>query len=67
MKTIAARPWSVAVPTFWVAQVKPRGRGDWGYTTDSAKAIHLSAYWRMRFAADCRAVGVQARFLEVPS
>jgi hypothetical protein len=67
MKTIAARPWSQAIPTFWVSDLKPRGfrKGDWGYTTDSSKAIHLTPYWRMRFAADCRAVGVEARFLDV--
>ena len=38
---------------------------DWGYHTDPKKAIPLSTYWQRRFAADCRRVGVTARFTPV--
>jgi hypothetical protein len=54
--------------TYWVSELKGdghlRGRADWGYTTDPAKAIPLSPYWQKRFAADCRHVGYEARFSE---
>ena len=63
MNAIAYRYWSKACPLFYVAQVKPRGRGDWGYTTHADKALSLSPYWQRRFAADCSAIGVQAQFL----
>lgn len=59
---IASRYWSKQVPVFYVANLKPRGKGDWGYTTDRKQAIPLSPYWAMRFAADCRAVGAVAQF-----
>lgn len=62
---IASRYWSKQYPAFYVANTKPR-RGDWGYTTDVNKAIHLSPYWCDRFAADCRAVGVVAQFFDWP-
>jgi hypothetical protein len=63
---IASRYWSIAVPVFYVAAVKPgvlkRGAvGDWEYTTAADKAIELTPYQFTRFAADCRAVGVTAR------
>ena len=61
---IASRYWSKAVPLFYVANLKGRV-GDWGYTTDYKKAIVLSPYWQRRFTADCRAVGVTARFTPV--
>ena len=61
---IASRPWSTGT-TFYVAS-KPGDDGvDWGYHTDPAKALPLSPYWQRRFAADCRRVGVTARFIAV--
>jgi len=62
MNAIACRPWSKSVPTFWVANVKGR-KGDWGYTTDSSKALPLTPAQQARFSSDCRAVGVAARFI----
>jgi hypothetical protein len=59
---IAYRYWSNTIPIFYVAGVKGRV-GDWEYTTDVNKAIHLTPGQRVRFAADCRAVGVTAQFL----
>ena len=63
-KTIAYRYWSPSCPLFYVESL--RGKvGDWGYTTSADKACGLSPYWQRRFASDCRAVGVEARFVEV--
>ena len=64
VNAIAYRYWSKACPLFYVAQVKPRGRGDWGYTTRASEALPLSPYWQKRFAADCNAVGTMAHFIE---
>lgn len=47
---------------FYVAELKGKV-GGWGYTSDPAKAITLSPYWQKRFAADCRAVGSEAKFI----
>lgn len=60
----AYRYWSKAIPRFHVESVKGE-RGDWGYTTDSSRAIPLTHAQQMRFAADCRAAGVTAFFLPV--
>lgn len=60
----AYRFWSKACPFFFVQSVKGRV-GDWGYTTDSKKAIPLTPAQQKRFAADCRAVGVVATFTPV--
>ena len=62
---IAWRFWSAQRPVFYVASIPGDGGKDWGYHTDQKKALPLSAYWQRRFAADCRRVGVDARFLEV--
>lgn len=62
--TIGYRYWSEKIPFFYIQDVKGR-KGDWGYTTDSKKAIGLSQFHQIRFASDCRAVGVVARFLEI--
>lgn len=58
---IASRYWSKRSPVLYVQDVKGRV-GDWGYTDDYRKALPLSLYWQRRFAADCRAVGVEAHF-----
>jgi len=62
MDAIACRPWNKAIPIFYVQNVKGR-KGDWGYTTDSSKALPLTPAQQSRFASDCRAVGVTARFI----
>lgn len=62
MRTTASRFWSKQLPVFYVSELKGK-IGDWGYTTDFKKAIHLSPYWTKRFNSDCRAVGVQAKFV----
>lgn len=59
---IAHRFWSKACPLFYVSDVKGR-KGDWGYTSDYRKALPLTPAQQARFAADCRAVGVIARFI----
>jgi len=59
----AYRIWNpVTHSIFYVAQLKCKV-GDWGYTTDPKQAINLTTYWQRRFAADCRHVGVEARFI----
>ena len=60
---IACRPWSKTCPFFFVQSVKGRV-GDWGYTTDSKKAIALTPQQQQRFAADCRAAGVTPTFIQ---
>lgn len=60
---IAWRYWNAQFPVFYVANIKGRV-GDWGYTTDVSKAIDLSSGQCARFAADCYAVGVEARFVQ---
>lgn len=64
MKTIAIRNRS-KLPPLYVEFIKGDGGADWGYTTDSANAINLTPYWQRRFAADCRYVGADCRFVEV--
>lgn len=64
MNAIAHRFWSKSRPCFYVESVKGR-KGDWGYTTDSKKAIPLTPAQQQRFAADCRAVGVTPTFTPV--
>lgn len=61
MHAIAHRFWSKSCPIFYVESVKGR-KGDWGYTTDSKKALPLTPAQQQRFAADCRAVGVTPTF-----
>lgn len=63
MKSIAYRFWSKNCPVYYVQNVKGR-KGDWGYTTELNKALLLTAGQQIRFAADCRAVGVNARFIQ---
>lgn len=65
MNAIASRPWSKAVPVFYVQTLKGRV-GDWGYTTSVKQAIPLTPHWQARFAADCRAVGVNPTFTPAP-
>lgn len=60
---IAYRYWSKTIPVFYVESVKGRV-GDWSYTTNAKRAIPLTPAQQTRFASDCRAVGVQAQFLE---
>jgi hypothetical protein len=62
MNAIAYRPWNKSIPVFYVENVKGR-KGDWGYTTDSRKALPLTPAQQARFASDCRAVGVTAQFI----
>jgi hypothetical protein len=59
---IAWRKWSKAVPIFYVSNLPGDGGKDWGYHTDPAKALPLSPYWQVRFAANCRACGSEAFF-----
>lgn len=61
MNAIASRPWSKSCPFFYVQNVKGK-TGDWGYTTDSKKAMPLTPAQQKRFAADCKAVGVTPTF-----
>ena len=65
MKTIASRFWSKNNPVFYVSETIGKV-GDWGYTTDVTKAIHLNKYWQKRFNADCNRVKVNAKFIELP-
>lgn len=62
---LAWRYWSKTVPRFYVAQVPGDDGVDWGYTTDQKKALPLTKGWQARFRADCRRVGVAARFEDV--
>ena len=64
MKAIAYRYWSKACPFFYVESVKGK-KGDWGYTTDSKKALPLTPAQQQRFAADCRAVNATPTFIPV--
>ena len=64
MKTIASRYWDKRNPVFYVSELIGKV-GDWGYTTDVTKAIHLSQYWQKRFNADCNRVNVKANFIKV--
>jgi hypothetical protein len=61
MKVIASIFWSKQCPVFYVSE-KIGKVGDWGYTTNVSKAIHLTPYWQKRFKADCERVGVVAKF-----
>ena len=64
MKTIAYRFWSKSCPVFYVESVKGK-KGDWGYTTDSSKALALTPEQQKRFNADCQSVGVIPVFIPV--
>lgn len=57
----AYRFWNKTNPVFWVNEVKHPGC-DWGYTSDSHKAIYLTPYWQKRFASDCKKAGVKPKF-----
>lgn len=56
MKYIVHIYWSKSCPIFWVSDLKGK-KGDWGYTTDSNKALPLTDSQLKRFNADCRAIG----------
>ncbi len=68
----AYRLWSVHPHvTFWVADI-PHLKGtkpalkhgvDWGYTQDSKQAIDLTPYRQQRFAAHCRRMRSEVRFV----
>ncbi len=59
----AYRIWNKATGSiYYVAQLKGKV-GDWGYTSDPSQAIRLTPYWQRRFAADCKYVGYEARFI----
>ncbi len=59
----AYRIWNKATGSiYYVAQLKGKV-GDWGYTSDPSQAIRLTPYWQRRFAADCKYVGSEARFI----
>ena len=61
----AYRIWSVRpYRCYWVSQLPGDGGVDWGYTERSAEAITLTPYWQRRFAADCKRVNSEARFVE---
>lgn len=62
MKSIAYRFWSKSIPLFFVSDLKG-SKGDWGYTTDSKKALPLTPAQQKRFAADCKVAGVEAQFV----
>jgi len=62
MKTIASRYWDKRNPVFYVSELIGKV-GDWGYTTDVTKAIHLNKYWQRRFNADCDG---KANFINLP-
>ena len=62
MNFIAYRYWSKNCPLFYVESVKGK-QGDWGYSTDSSKAILLSLSQAKRFANDCKTVGITANFI----
>ena len=64
MQTIASRYWDKRNPVFYVSELIGKV-GDWGYTTDVTKAIHLSPYWQKRFTSDCNKSGVKANFIKV--
>ena len=59
---VAWRQWD-ADTRYYVAQLPGEDGVDWGYTTKSDTAIILNEYWQKRFAADCRRVGSEARFI----
>lgn len=59
---IAYRFWSKSCPVFYVQNIKGR-KGDWGYTTDAAKALPLTKAQQARFASDCKSAGVAAQFI----
>lgn len=62
---IASRYWTVRCPNFYVESLPGKGGCDWGYTTESDKALHLTPFWQRRFANCCRRVGVTARFTHI--
>jgi hypothetical protein len=62
MRTIAYRYWNEANPLFFVSDIKGK-KGDWGYTTDSKKAINLTEAQQKRFSNDCRYCGSNAQFI----
>ena len=64
MYAIAHRYWSKNSPVFYVESVKGR-KGDWGYTTDSKKALPLTPGQQKRFSADCKAVNVMPVFIPI--
>lgn len=61
---LASRDWSNKV-IFWVSHLPGQEGKDWGYTTDSTKALPLSLYWAKRFNSYCKRLGVTARLMEV--
>ncbi len=64
-KTIGYVVWNqVSHLTFFVAGLKGKV-GDWEYTSDASKAIHLSEYWQKRFAADQRYCGRRPMFCDI--
>jgi hypothetical protein len=68
----AWRFWSENKPVLYVSGL-PRNGSDWAYTDKPNgvicnglicdKAIELSPYWQRKFAADCRRVGAEPRFV----
>lgn len=63
---ILGRQWSERT-YFYVAQKRGEGnpKSDWGYVTESTKAVPMSTYWMRRFVADCRRAGAVANVREV--
>ena len=66
---IGFRVWSPSLKhrkfrvVFYVSERPGEGGVDWGYVEDQKKATPLNTYWQRRFAADCRRVGSEARFI----
>lgn len=66
-KFVCSRLWSPG-KTFYVAATPGQGGKDWGYETESGKAIPISPYWKRRFMADMGRVngrGVNCREVDV--
>ena len=62
---IAYRQWDNRT-IFYVYDLPGNNGGvDWGYTKKASKAMPLTDYWCRRFAADCRRVGSEAKFLPI--
>ena len=64
MKAIAHRFWSKTHPIFYVESIQEK-TGDWGYTTDVSKALHLTPEQQKRFAKDCLIAGEIPTFIKI--
>ena len=64
---VCSREWRGAakVSTFHVEDIKPKAKGDWGYTKESLKSLPISTYHMRRFVADMKYVGAKYTVREV--